>query len=1013
MFISFTGNAAAIKFDSSTFGGFEARMIGPAVMSGRVTAIDVVLKDTRTIYVGTASGGIWKSVNDGTTYKQIFEKQTMSIGCLVIDQKSPETIWVGTGECNVRNSVSVGTGVYMTKDGGKNWKFMGLKDSERISKIMIDPRDSRVIYAAALGHLWNSNEERGLYKSSDEGKTWKRILYVDENTGCCDFEMDPQEPDVLYAAMWEFRRWPYFFKSGGKGSGLYKSTDGGKNWKKLNKGLPRGELGRIAIAAAPSRPGTLYATVEAKETALYRSDEMGESWTKLNDSLTVSMRPFYFSNLAVDPKDHKRLYVVGLYMGISSNGGKSFDFSFGGGYHGDVHAVWVNPLDPNHIMIGDDGGVYVSKNRALHFTHAANLPLSQFYHVSYDMRKPYNVYGGLQDNGSWYGPSRSYNINGIQNKEWREVGYGDGFYVFRHPQDEDIVYWEYQGGYLSRYNERTKENKNIQPLPTKKGEPEYRYNWNTPIALSPNDPETLYCGAQFLFKSTNRGDTWEKISPDLTGNDPKKLQQEKSGGLTIDDTTAENHCTIYTICESAKDKNVIWVGTDDGNVQVTGDGGKSWKNVVKNIPGLPKSTWCSSIEASHFDAGTAYATFDGHMTGDMSPYVYKTTDLGKTWTSLSTPSLEGYCYIIRQDLVKKGLLFLGSEFGLFISINDGKEWAHLTNALPKVSVRDLAIHPREHDLIIATHGLGIQIIDDISSLRSLTPEILNSDAVILPSRTAIMETPSVVIEAPGHSAYFGDNPPGGAAITYYLKKRHIFGTLKLEILDSKGNVVKTLPTSKSRGVNRVYWGMRLKPPKTAVAAGLSPMVTTGPMVAEGTYTVRLTKGKKSYTGEIKLIPDPVSAHSKKDRTLRHETVMKLYRMQEELGYVGDCASGLMDQIDKKLEAAKDKKIKISLKDFKTKLKEFHHSIIQHKGIMAGLKLREKVIELYSAVIQYGGKPTDSQIYYLSVLKEKIKQAEIKFKNLVDKKLKSINSSLVKKKLGTLNVMTKEDYDKKS
>jgi photosystem II stability/assembly factor-like uncharacterized protein len=1003
-------HAKEVKFDAKAFGGFKARMIGPAVMSGRITDIDVVLKDTRTIYIGTASGGVWKSVNGGVTFNQIFEKYTMSIGCLTIDQENPDTIWVGTGEPNVRNSVSVGTGLYMTKDGGKNWKFMGLKDSERISKIILHPKKKKTIYVAALGHLWNSNEERGLFESNNGGKTWKKILYVDQDTGCADLEMDPQEPNTLYASMWQFRRYPYFFKSGGKGSGLFKSTDGGKNWKKLSNGLPKGELGKIGFAIAPSRPGTLFALVESKVNGLYRSDSMGESWTKINDTLAVSMRPFYFSHIEIDPDDHNRFYVPSLILFSTKDGGKSFDFNMGR-THPDMHALWVNPHDPNHLIMGTDGGVYISNNRATHFTQVANLPVSQFYHVSYDMKKPYYVYGGLQDNGSWYGPSRTFDANGIQNKDWHTVGIGDGFQVFRHPTDENIIYYTWQGGRLVRVNELSKESKDIRPLPTKTTDPEYRYNWDAGFALSPNDPETIYMGAQFLFKSVNRGDTWHKISPDLTTNDETKLQQENSGGLTNDNTTAENHCTIVTISESPKDNHVIWVGTDDGNVQVTQDGGKTWENVVKNIPNLPKATWCSTIVAGNFDKGSAYATFDGHMMGDMKPYVYKTNDFGKTWTSLVSPTLKGYLHVICQDPVNNNLLFLGSEFGLFISIDNGKQWAHLTNAMPKVAVHDLKIHPREHDLIIATHGLGIQIIDDISSFRDLTPEILNAKAAVLSSRTSIMEIPSMSQEFPGDSTFHGENPASGASITYYLKKRHIFGSMNLEILDTNGKIIKTLPTTKNRGLNRIFWNMRLKRPKTANAPGLSFNITTGPMVPEGTYTVRLVKGKETYSGKLKLIPNPVSAHSKKDRDLRYKTVLKVYKMQGDLGFVADNVNGLMDQINKILKTAKAKKVKSLLKNYKKELEHFHHSIVQHQGAMAGEKLREKVIGLYSSVIQYGGKPTDSQLFYLSVLKDRIKKAATKYKAVVSK-VTSINKSLKGKKYKPLKLMTREEYDKK-
>ena len=1010
VFLSSAGYTADIKVDTATFGSIKARMIGPAVMSGRVTAIDCSLKDTRTIYVGTASGGVWKSVNGGISFKPVFNKYTMSIGCLVIDQKNPDTVWVGTGECNVRNSVSVGTGLYRTVDGGKSWSFMGLKDSERISKIIVDPKDSKTVYVAVMGHLWNSNKERGVYKTTDGGKSWGKIFYIDENTGCADLEIDPQESDVLYAAMWQFRRKPYFFNSGGKGSGLYKSLDKGKNWSKIQKGLPKENLGRIAIAVAPSRPGTLYATVESKKSALYRSDEMGENWKKINVSLSVKIRPFYFAHLVVDPKDYKRIYFPNLFLGVSKDGGKNIAPM--GNVHSDIHAVWVNPHNPKHLLVGTDGGVYISNNQANDFVHIASLPVSQFYHVSYDMEKPYNVYGGLQDNGSWYGPSRNYGSSGIKNKDWHSVGIGDGFYVFRHPNDFDIIYYEWQGGRLSRYNERTKETKDIQPLPQKKGEPEYRYNWNAAFALSPTDPELIYMGAQFLFKSSNRGDTWEKISPDLTTNNPLKLQQEKSGGITIDNTTAENHCTIFSISQSPLDQNLIWVGTDDGNLQVTADGGKTWENTGKSIPSLPEGTWCSSVEAGHFDKSVAYATFDGHRNGDKKSYVYKTTDYGKTWESLSKNQIQGYCHIIREDLVNSNLIFLGTEFGLYVSIDSGKRWTHLEDALPKVSVRDLAIHPREHDLIIATHGLGIQIIDDITPLRALEPKIIDSVAHMLPSRTSVLKASSMFQEFPGDAEFVGRNPQEGAVITYYLKKRHIFGNLKLEILDSSGSVIKSLPTSKRRGVNRVYWNMRLKPPKTPSSPGLPRFFSFGPRIDEGIYTVRLSKGKNQYTGKIEVIADPVSAHSKEDRRLRYATVIKLYNLQEELGYITESVSGLQKQIDEIISKKQNNKTRARLEAYKKKLEKFHKSIVQYGGIMTGEKLREKVMGLYSSVIQYGGKPTDAQIYYTSILTDQVRHSEQQFLGLTGKELKAINLLLKKKGFKTLELMARSQYKAK-
>ncbi len=1004
---SFAGNKVVLN--SSAFNGLKAREIGPAVMGGRITTIEGVKNNPNILYVGTAGGGLWKSLNGGTTFTPIFDKYTMSIGSIAIDPKNSNTIWVGTGEINVRNTVSVGTGLYRTTDGGINWEKIGFENSERISKIIIDPTNSKIIYVAVLGHLWNDSKERGLYKSIDNGKTWKKILYVDEKTGCNDMEIDPQRPNIIYASMWQFRRKPYFFTSGGKGSNLYRSEDGGKTWKIIRKGLPKGILGRISIAIAPSRPGTLYANVEAKKkSGLYVSYDMGENWKFVNGSNLIKMRPFYFSHLVVDPKDFRRLYVTGLVLSTSKNGGKtfSFPFSMGEGVHPDLHAIWINPGNTKQVFVGCDGGVYRSNNYGKQFEFLSNLPVSQFYHVYYDLDTPYNVYGGLQDNGAWYGPSKSYSAFGIQNKDWKNVGGGDGFYVFPHPKNPNIIYYSWQGGELMRYNQKTKETKSIKPLRTDKNEPKYRFNWNAGVALSPHNPDTIYIGAQFLFKSTNRGDTWTKISPDLTTNDPKKQQQDKSGGLTIDNTTAENHCSIITISESPLDENLIWVGTDDGNLQITTDGGKSWTNVVKNIKGLPPHTWCSSVETSRFKKGRAYVTFDGHRTGDMKTYVYKTEDYGKTWYSLTTSTIKGYSHIVREDIKKENLLFLGTEFGLYISINGGENWARV-KSVPKVAVRDIQVHPKTNDLILATHGRGIMIIDDITPLRALTDKILNSKAAILPSRPTYMSVSTYFQEFPGNGEFFGENPPEGAMITYYLKKRHIFGDLKIEILNSKGKLIQELPGSKSKGINRIYWGMRLKPPKMGTTPGLSISISEGPMVPEGTYTIKLVKNGKSYEGKIELLPDIVAKHSSEDRKIRTKAIMKLYNMLEDIGFISDNTSLIIKRLK---EIEKRKKYK-KLIGFKKKLISFHKTIINYGGMMTEAKLQGKISGLYSSIMMYGGKPTDSQIYNIDVLNYKVNEAKKRYAKLI-KELPKINNFLKKKKIKTIKLKTREEYNKR-
>jgi photosystem II stability/assembly factor-like uncharacterized protein len=1009
----FASVPADSKPDSAVFGDVKARNIGPAVMSGRITDIQCVDRDFNIIYIGTASGGVWKSEDRGVTFEPVFDRYTMSIGCITIDPGNPDTVWVGTGETNMRNSVSVGTGLYRTMDGGKKWEFMGLKDSERISEVVVDFKNPHTIYVGAAGHLWNSNTERGVYKSVDNGKTWEQILYVDENTGCIDLDMSPRDPTMLFAAMWEFRRKPWFFTSGGKGSGLYKSTDGGKTWKKLQKGLPEGELGRIALDISPSKPEILYAIVEAKETALYKSTDEGETWEKVGDDYGIKRRPFYFANIKVDPLDPEKLYNPSFMLYVSTKGGKNFSPTgqlLRWSVHSDHHALWIDPNDPRHLLVGTDGGVYVSYNGARTFRHLTNLPVSQFYHVSYDLETPYNVYGGLQDNGSWYGPSQDIKEDYISSRYWEKIGSADGFYVFCDPSDRDIVYFTWQGGNLCRYNKRSAETAAIKPLPMG-SEQKYRYNWNAGVALSPTNKGTLYIGAQFLFKSTDQGRNWTKISPDLTTNDPQKQQQDKSGGLTVDKTSAENHCTILTISESPLDENIIWVGTDDGNLHVTIDGGKKWTNTVGNIKDLPKHTWCPTVEAGHFNKETAYVVFDGHRTGDMRPYVYRTGDTGKTWTSLAAPEIEGYCHVIREDIVNPDLLFLGTEFGLFVSFNRGKTWVHFKEALPRAAVRDICVHPGEHDLILGTHGRGIYILDDITPLRHLSEDIFQQPVAVLPARPSTTALPRGTYLTPGDADYVGENPSSGATITYYLKKRHIFGDFKMEILDAKGEVLREMVTGKRRGINRVYWDMRMARPKLP-AGGFAGATALGPMVEPGIYTVRLKKDQKVYTSMIELKPDKLLVHSAGDLQMQHRTVMKVYRMFERLAELTDTLKGIEDDLEKVLEKEEQGK-KLIRKSSKTgkwmrrqaaKLKSLRESVLGTDW-RNGDKLQEKMTLVYDSLMRYAGRPSRSQFEFIESLEASLKDFEEKeFKPFIEKGLPEINRRLKRAGIAEIKIL---------
>jgi photosystem II stability/assembly factor-like uncharacterized protein len=1005
--------AQDVKLDSETFGGLQARSIGPAAMSGRVAAMDAAEVEGRLhIYVGSAGGGVWRSRDGGTTFESVFDKHCQSVGALVMDPSDPKTVWVGAGESWVRNSVSVGDGVYKTTDGGESWQRLGLEDSERIARIALDPQRPDTVYVAVTGHLWNGHPTRGVYRTRDGGKTWQRVLFVDEDTGCADVAVNPQDPRIVYAAMWQFRRKPWSFSSGGPGSGLYKSTDGGDTWKKLTKGLPEGDLGRIGISVSPAKPSVVYAAVEARRSGIFRSDDHGETWRETNTGVNVTIRPFYFGMVVADPKDEKRVYKPGINLMVSDDGGGTFT-AIGQGVHSDYHAVWVDPANNERILVGTDGGVYASENRGATWRMFGALPISQFYHVSYDMEFPYNVYGGLQDNGSWMGPSQR--SGGIANRHWRVLGGGDGFWAFVDPNDPDFTYVEYQEGNISRVRKSVGESKNIKPF-HRAGEPDYRFNWNTPIHLSPTRPGVLYFGAQFLFRSTDRGEKWERVSPDLTTNDPAKLQQAQSGGLSVDNSSAENHCTIYAISESPRNPDVVWVGTDDGNVELTRDGGKSWTLVSRKIPGLPANAWVSYLQASQHDEGTAYATFDHHHLGDMKPYVYRTRDFGKTWESLVTPDLRGFAHVVREDRVNPGLLFLGTELGLFVSLDGGKQWAQFKAGLPDVSVRDLAIHPREDDLLIATHGRGIWIVDDIRCLRGLTPAVLAADAAILESRPAVMNLPfgEQRFEA---SEYRGRTLEEAAFITYYLKKRHMFGDLKIEIRDAQGNLLSSFPGGKRRGINRVSWPMRLKPPKVPPATNLvpNPYSFFGPRVPEGEYAVTLVKDKESHASKVTLVPDPRSTHSAEDRALQQRTVRELYGMLEELTFVADAVVDARTQVEARVgKLAKGDALARKLATLSAKLDQLHKTLVTtREGRITGEEqLREKLGSLYGAVNGHDGRPTESQMSFRQVLGQQLDEARTTFQSLMAKDAAALEAGLKGKGLDPLAPLTREAWTKK-
>ena len=1020
--------APAVRVDADTISGLGARNIGSAAMSGRVAAIDAVHEGSRlTVFVGAASGGVWKSVNGGTTFKPVFDKQAVqSIGAVTIDPKNPRVVWVGTGESWTRNSVSIGDGIYKSVDGGDSWTNVGLGGTERIVKVLVDPSHTDTVYACAPGKLWSDGDDRGVYKTTDGGKTWSKVLKGSNlSTGCSMISMDRQNPATLFAGMWDFRRKGWTFRSGGEGpdapsaSGLLKSTDGGATWTDLDeksaKGLPPKPWGRVAVTIAPSKPNVVYAFIEAAipKNGLYRSDDGGATWQAMDRSQSMVWRPFYFANLIVDPKDENRLYKPDGPLIGSTDGGKSFS-NIGDGAHGDFHDVWVDPDNTDHLITGDDGGVWYSYDGANKWWKADNLPISQFYHVSVDMDMPYNVYGGLQDNSSWVGASAY--PGGISNAQWENMYGGDGFWMFADTSDPTYIYAEAQGGEIGRVNRKTHEIRRIQPLPGYK-EGKLRWNWNTPIHMSPTQKGTVYIGAQFLFRTRDHGQTWQRISPDLTTNDPEKQKQEQSGGVTIDNSSAEMHETIYAIAESPKDPNLVWVGTDDGNLQLTRDAGKTWKNLAGNVPGLPKNAWVSSIEAGHFDAGTAYATFDLHTFGDMRPYVYRTADYGRTWTALVTPDgpAKGYAHVVKEDLVNRNLLFVGTELGLWISLDGGKQWAQYKGGeLPNVAVRDLAIHPRDRALVIATHGRGIWIVDDITPLRSLTADMLTREAAFVPAKPVVQRIPASGGWAYGDAVFEGPNPSNDAEITYYQKKRHIFGDLTIEVLGPDGKVLAKLPSNKRRGLSRSSWSMRLKPPRVptaATAAGAS----RGPRVLPGTYTVKMTKDKNTYETKIQVVPDPRSKHTPEDRKAQFDLAMKLYRDLGDMTFAVDRINGVRSALaDRAAKLPAGDPLASRLRTAADQVDALRKKIVattEGGAITGEERLREYLASLYDNVNRYEGRPSQTQTERASALERELSDVVRDLDAWIAKELPGIDKELAAKSLPPISLLTRADWEK--
>jgi photosystem II stability/assembly factor-like uncharacterized protein len=1004
---------ATLAFDSSIISGLGARNIGSAAMSGRISSLDAVtMPDGKlAVWVGAASGGVWKSLDGATTFTPVFDDQPVqSIGAVEIDQRDTDTVWVGTGEAWTRNSVSIGNGVYKTTDGGDTWQHLGLESSERIADIRIDPRASDTVYVCVTGRLWSDSPERGVYRTRDGGKTWQQVLKApNASTGCANLSLDAKNPDVLFAALWDFRRKGWTFRSGGESptapsaSALMVTRDGGNTWTEItpenNKGFAQKPYGRIAVNVAPSDSKRVYAFVESPQSALYVSEDGGATWEARDKSQWMVWRPFYFARMTVDPNNPDRVFKDNGNLILSEDAGRSFSVVGGfQGMHGDIHDVWVNPRNSKHVISGDDGGLWQSHDGGSKWWKGENLPISQFYHVSVDDEDPYHVYGGLQDNSSWVGDSAY--PGGITNGRWENMYGGDGFWMLSDPADPDYLYAEYQGGFLGRVNKHTHEARDIQPK-ARAGE-KLRFNWNTPLHLSPNEKGTLYIGSQFLFRTRDHGQTWERISPDLTTNDPQKQRQEETGGVTVDNSAAEMHTTIYSISESPRVAGTIWVGTDDGNVQLTRDGGKNWNNVTRNIKGLPAASWVSWVEASRHDDATAYAAFDRHTFGDHEPWVYVTRDHGRSWQPLLTPKdtrgVRGYAHVIKEDLQAPGVLFLGTEFGLWISVDGGTSWAAFKgDDFPAVAVRDLAIQPRDNDLVIGTHGRGVWIIDDITPLRALSKELMHKDAAFVSARPAQQRISGPGGWANGSAVFVGENPADGAVLTYYQRTRHLFGSLKLEILDETGRVIDELPASKRRGLNRVVWSMREKPPRVPPAVQLAFAGTQGPRVLPGTYTARMTKGGQVYEHKFAVGLDRRAAFTPDERKQQYEAAMRVRKLFGEETAVLERIQSLRAAVAAASgKAGIDAATKAKLAAFDGRLDDVRKRIVATKegGAITGEeRLREHTDQIYGAIMSYEGAPGAYQIERIGVLEAELADIEQSFESVAAAELPGVNASL--------------------
>ena len=1052
------------------------RSVGPANNAGRVSVVAGVPGNRDVYYVAGANGGIIKTINGGITFKPIFDRQPVgSIGAIAVAPSDPNIIYVGTGEENPRNNASIGNGMYKSVDAGEHWTHIGLDQSERIARIVIDSRNPDIVYACGLGREWGPNEERGVFKTMDGGKSWKRILFVDPQTACSDIAADPGNSNIVYAGMYTYRRWAWHLESGGGNTAVYRSADGGTTWDRLSgkdreRGLPKGDMDRIGIAVAASDPDVVYVVSETKnEGELWRSDDGGDHWRVVNRDPNINFRPFYYSDIRVDPQNPNRVFSLSGSLYMSEDGGATFR-TIARDVHGDHQALWIDPTNPKYILSGSDGGWQVSYDGGRNFEVVNNFPFTQFYHINYDMQKPYMTCGGLQDNGNWCGPSQTLSGQGNRKSDWFTVSGGDGFFTVPVMDKPWLVYSDAQGGMINLTDTRTGTQAQIYPYPNRVGSVgdamlshKYRFNWNSPIALSPINPQVVYFGGNVLFKSTDYGHSWQPISPDLTTNDPKKLGNS-GGPIVVDNTAAEFHCTIITIAPSPLDSNVIWVGTDDGNVQVTRDGGKTWSNVFVNVPGLKPNAWIPTVDASHSDPGTAYVAADHHQDDDYTPFAYMTTDFGKTWKRITgdLPASAAWVHVVREDPRNRTLLYLGSEMGAWASWDRGTHWVSLKGDLPVVPVRDIQVHPRDNDLLLATHGRGLYIMDDVSALQNLTSAEA-TDATLFDVRPAVRWSMWSRDGNLGQKKWTGENPPNGALITYYLREQPP-GEVNVTVSDKDGRVVRRMRrVSDDAGINRVVWDLRYDTPPGLAGGGRGgrgggagpgaqgPAADTSlaavrarraaaeqdeePQQAEegfggrgggaglevlpGTYTVTLSVNDKQYTKPIQVQPDPRSDMTPAQLTAQFETATQLndlaVRVNRIVANTDDLIqqlTTLQDQLRRTGRGAagqgvvqQSQSVLADVGSAVGDLRHFRDSVLARP--LAGLgyrqypRLREEVQSVSSMVSRPLMPPTAGELQRMGELKTEADEAQARLDSIIQNRILRINQALS----GTPHVIT--------